>query len=181
MSKYVLRMEFKNVITAHAIYNQIENSIISRDTMNEVEIEYPEMDSNDFTVTIKDNSLLTPCMSFLKMLIEDSEYENIYDYNMDMGIECPNESDAFMVANFIHNQLQGLEDYVNNKIILNFTGNMIRLFIDKDSDYYPFFLFVPETLLLHIDNEDNMYIENNKSNNNENYSLNDIRPNVCRE
>ncbi len=64
--------------------------------------------------------------------------------NFEIEIVCPNKSIAAKIGEFIHNQLCGLKDYVDSKILLNCDTEDVFVCFGAESNYYPIFLFVQE-------------------------------------
>ena len=55
------------------------------------------------------------------------------DLKMKITIETENDKEKVKVGNFIHDQLRGQQDYIDNNIILNIdTKNTVELYIFKE-------------------------------------------------
>lgn len=64
--------------------------------------------------------------------------ENDKSLKQKITIEVRDEKEQLRIGNFIHEQLRGNEDYINNNIILNIdVENTIRLYIFEECKEVP--------------------------------------------
>ena len=63
--------------------------------------------------------------------------------NYEVTFEC-HDGQADKIGKFIHNQLCGLDEYINNLILLNIQDNIVTVLFGAECDYDPIFLFIEE-------------------------------------
>lgn len=98
----------------------------------------------NFEFFIKDTSENMPVImyGYKEDLATEIEFDKAN--NFEIEIVCKNKSIAAKIGEFIHNQLCGLKDYVDSKILLNCDTEDILVCFGAESNYYPIFLFVQE-------------------------------------
>lgn len=97
-----------------------------------------------FTVAIKDYSPVIPVIEYRQEDGIHTETEFDKGNNFEITIECDSHEDAAKIGELIHDNLKGLQDYVDSKILLNCDTDKVVLAFGAESDCYPYFLFKEE-------------------------------------
>lgn len=144
MAKYEITIKCRTKALKEKIETQITSTFRKNIIMGVLKSSH---DSNDIRLDISKTGMFVPMIAYgyEENLHTETEFDKAS--NFEISIQCHTGFDAETVANLIHDQLVGLDDYINTKILLNRDGKKVFVCFGAECDYYPILVFINEMRL----------------------------------
>lgn len=121
MAKYEITIRCRN----KDLKEEIEKQIVHTLRGNIIKCKIKNIDGNRIRLDIPQVWLFAPIITFGYEENLHNETESDTASNFEIDIQCDSDDHASMVGSLIHDQFVGLDDYINNKILLNVDGNSV--------------------------------------------------------